>query len=266
MNKSFKNMASSFGRMSSFSLALGALVLTASPAQADEEYSFTGGADYSTGDYGLDLDTDIYFVYVAGQVETGNWRFKVTVPWLRIEGPGNVTGGGIIVGPGDDTIVSNSGIGDIILQGGYLINPGDSGLPWVELLAKVKLPTANENKGLGTGKADYSLQADFFKQFGNVTPFATIGYRIFGDPSEFTLNNTVFASAGFTWKAGENMRVGGTLDWREATVDTSSEKFEISPFISYDFGDGLRLTGYGVFGLSDGSPDAGVGVYLRWKR
>jgi hypothetical protein len=36
----------------------------------------------------------------------------------------------------------------------------------VDATARVKLPTASESKGLGSGKADYAVQMNIDKQFG----------------------------------------------------------------------------------------------------
>ena len=52
------------------------------------------GVDYSSGDYGSPTaDTDILYLYGAAEAIINRWRFRVTVPWIDIKGPGGVTGG-----------------------------------------------------------------------------------------------------------------------------------------------------------------------------
>ncbi|MGD8327091.1 MAG: transporter [Sphingomonadales bacterium] len=233
-----------------------------------DQVNFYGGIDYSEGDYGSDVaDTEIFYAYGSAEVELDRFRARVTIPWIDIEGPGGVTGGpgdSIIVGPGSTIIESNSGLGDIILEGGYLFGENDSPFPFVELVGKIKLPTADEDEGLGTGKTDFTVQADLFKQYEQTTLFGTIGYKIFGDPDGFNLNNTVFTSIGVSQKLNDQFSVGGAFDWREATSEFSEDIVEFSPFASWRFTDNWRFTGYGVIGFSDGSPDLGGGLALKY--
>jgi hypothetical protein len=225
------------------------------------------GIDYSSGDYGSgSADTDILYLYGAGEVEVGRWRARVTVPWIDIDGPGGVTGGPgdpVVVGSGGAGTTSNSGIGDIVLEAGYLFGTADSSLPYIELVGKIKLPTADEDKGLGTGKTDFSVQADAFKTIEDLTVFGTLGFKVFGDPAGFNLNNAVFISAGASQRMNRAFSFGGSLDWREATSRFSSDRLELSPFASYHLTESMRLTGYGVVGLSNGSPDLGGGAALK---
>ena len=234
-----------------------------------DSWSIATGVDYSSGDFGLDLgNTDTIYAYAQADVDIDRLRLRVTVPWLDIEGPQSVTGGTgdpVITNPDGGTETSVSGLGDIILQAGYLWGSPSNPLPYMETVVKVKVPTANENKGLGTGKTDYSLQADIFDRYGVVTPFATIGWRKFGDPETFELKNTFFASGGLSIAVSEQFSFGAAVDWREAASLNAEDALEASPFATLRLGPNWRLTGYGVFGFKDGSPDAGGGVQLRYR-
>lgn len=52
------------------------------------------------------------------------------------------------------TRTTQSGIGDILLQGRYYILDEQGLLPTVALLARIKFPTADRDRGLGTGEFD----------------------------------------------------------------------------------------------------------------
>lgn len=231
------------------------------------EFSLATGFEYSSGDYGAAFDTDILYVPLTAKYENELFQFRVTVPYIRIEGPGAVLGGadgGVVVGPGGPGVTTESGLGDIILAATLNLYPDrDSPLPYVELTGKVKLPTADEDDGLGTGETDYTIQADIFKSFGPFTPFGTVGYRFRGDPPGFELNNSLLLSAGGVFKANDHFSFGGVYDYREASSVFSEDASEVTPFVVVKPTDQWAITGYGVFGLSDGSPDAGGGLQIR---
>src|SRR5438552_7503473 len=72
-----------------------ALVTTNSIAfAADALTTLSVGADSSTGKYGQDQSTHIFFMPITGKYEAGPWTLKLLVPYIRITGPGNVIGPG----------------------------------------------------------------------------------------------------------------------------------------------------------------------------
>jgi hypothetical protein len=78
-----------------------ALTLTCSTfSLAADGFSLSAGADYTTGKYGGTTSTDIWYVPFVGRYDSGPFIFKLTVPYLRITGPGNVVGPGIAGGGG----------------------------------------------------------------------------------------------------------------------------------------------------------------------
>lgn len=228
--------------------------------------SFSTGFDYSNGDYGKASDTEIWYVPFTGSYRNGPWRVKVTVPYISIEGPGGVVGGtdgGVVIGGKGGVVTRESGLGDVVASVSYLISPG-SNLPFVELTGKVKFPTADEDDFLGTGEFDYTIQADVFQKFGNLTPFAMIGYRFRGDSSTFDLEDGFIASGGFDYKMQEQWNAGLLFDYREAATKTSDDREQLIPYINWKPVDDWSLNLYGVIGLSDGSPDAGVGLQIKY--
>ena len=74
------------------SAAFVALLLAAGIAHA-EGPSLGIGVDYSSGDYGSDTTTKILSVPLSAKYETGDWTFKASLPWLRVQGDANVVPG-----------------------------------------------------------------------------------------------------------------------------------------------------------------------------
>lgn len=248
-------------------LPAAAVALMAQPALAEEEqgqWSFTSGIDYSTGDYGDEGDTDILFVPFSLGYSQGPWAAKVTVPWVQIKGPGSVIGGGdggVVVGGAE--AIDDSGLGDIWAQLSYSLESFPADYGYLDLVGKVKFPTADEDKGLGTGEFDYTLQVDYFKPLGKLTPMATVAYKIKGDPEGSELDNVFFLSAGADYRLNETINFGATLDWQDASSSASDDSLEIFNYLGYRVNDANLLTFYSYIGLSDGSPDIGGGI--QWK-
>jgi hypothetical protein len=223
------------------------------------------GADFSSGDYGKRETTEAFALQLAAKYETGRWTVRFSVPWLRISGPSNVIGAGAdgVVLPGEVGDRRRvSGLGDVVAGAAYTF--GGTGHA-VDVAAKVKLPTADEAKGLGTGKTDVSVQADYFRRMGALTPFATLGYRRYGDPAGFELENAVFGALGLAYAESAESTIGAAYDFREAIVAGGSRSGELSFFLSQRLAAQWKLQLYLVKGLADASPDAGVGAVLGYS-
>lgn len=220
------------------------------------------GLDFDSGNFGTDTDTGIWFVPSSLKLEWDPFFIKVTVPYVIVDGDVVLIDGQPEGGPGFGG--TRNGIGDITLSGGYVYFPTSRFLPVVELSGKVKFATANEDKGLGTGQENYSLQLDVSKQFGWLTPFGAVGYKFIGKPPDFRFNDKLFASGGFSARLGDRLSVGVVYDWAESAVSGRPDIQEISPFASFRFGSNFSIDPYVLVGLTSASPDWGMGVQFRF--
>ena len=254
-------------------LALGtaACTLTATPALAQTGDSFSlsasTGVDYSTGGYGSDAgDTDILVVPLALRATSGNLALTASVPYIRIDGPG-----GVVVGPGGEQIPGvptesgvREGIGDLSLGAAYTFG-GEAGGPQFTASGRVKLPTSDESDQLTTGETDYTVKGEVSYPLGDIIPFASVGYRIPGDPEGFGLESGPTASAGFSTVLGRSVLIA-SYDYASALSELSEDSHSIFGGLSVPVGERLNLTGYGVAGLNEGAPDFGVGLLATMAR
>lgn len=242
----------------------GASMASAAHAQAEgPDLSITTGVDYSSGDYGTGIDTNILVVPVSARVSTGDLRFSASIPYIRIDGAGSIVGGdgGPIVVDPDTPSSKRSGIGDLTLGMNYAIPEDRIGLG-IDFGARLKLPTAKD--GLGTGKTDVSFSGELSRTFGTITPFVQAGYRIMGDPEGVDLDNVLFGSAGASVSLGRSV-VLASYDYRQATTDLVEDSQEVFGAVSTPLSKALNLTFYGSAGLSDGAPDYGIGAMVTIK-
>jgi hypothetical protein len=228
------------------------------------------GFDFSTGDFGTNTESDIWYVPFAMKLEWEPLILKVTVPYLRIEGDTVIVGDQPQPIPGVTGL--REGIGDVVLAASYVYfpRPSVSFLPLTELTYKIKFGTADEDEGLGTGEIDHTVQLDLSKRFGMVTPFVGGGYKFIGDPPGVDLENKGFAYVGLTTRVLDRLSVGLTYDWSQSTVrGTPADQgdfHELSPFASLKIGRRFAIDPYGVIGLSKPSPDWGFGMQIRFIR
>jgi hypothetical protein len=254
--------------MRKFTPALAAVVFVSlsgtahAQGSASTEFSLTTGVDYSSGDYGTPVDTEILVVPVAARLKLGDLRFSASLPYIRIDGANIVGGDGgpIIIDP-DAPRIRRDGLGDLSLGVNYAVPEDRLGFG-LDFGARVKLPTAET--GLGTGETDFSFSTEVSKTIGGVTPFVSAGYRILGDPEGIDLNNAFFGSVGASFLAGRSV-ILASYDYREATSALSDDSHEIFGAFSTPLSQRLNFTLYGSAGLSDGAPDFGVGGMITVK-
>ena len=238
-----------------------AAAIVSSPCIAADRTTLSMGADYSTGDYGSETDTRIWYLPVSIKLEQTAFIYKLTIPYLQITGPGNIVGADANPGGGSgQEVTTESGPGDIIAAISYSLFPYQPGELFVELTGKVKFPTADETKLLGTGEYDYSLQTDLFYTSGMVGIFGTLGYKIYGDPPGINYQNIYYYSLGVNYRHKRQFSSGLIYDVKEAATTSGTDQQELTPFISIKLDSKKKMLFYLVKGLSDGSPDWGIGL------
>lgn len=247
---------------SRFALGSAILTITLSSAYAVETATSTVslGVDYTTGDYGTNETTDIVYVPLILKYESGPWIGKLTLPYIRITGPGDVLPDIGRVGTRTAPRRTEQGLGDVVASLTRAVYSGQSLL--LDATGKVKFATADEDRGLGTGANDYSAQVDAYVPMGTFTPLASLGYRVLGDPPGTDLDNVIYASAGFTYAVDARVNAGAIFDYREPSSSRAEARRELLVFVSGKPQSGWSLQGYGVRGFSDDSPDWGVGVIV----
>ena len=226
------------------------------------------GFDFTTGDFGTDADSDAWYLPTSVKVEWDMLFAKLTVPYVFVDGDVVVIDG---VPQGASAFTGKrNGIGDVVLAAGAGYYPVEGMLPAAELTGKVKFATANEDKGLGTGEVDYSIQFDTWKPFGPVTPFATVGYTFYGDPPDVNLKNRAYVSGGAVLSLGkiggpvfDRYSVGLVYDWAQSSIGGRGDIQGLSPFATIKLGRHFALDPYATIGLTSRAPDWGIGMQIR---
>lgn len=223
--------------------------------------NWSTGFDFSRGDYGLEDRTTVYYVPMNVTIDYKQFRTRVSFPFLASSGP-------MRIGATKDEILTGEarGFGQLQVDLSYLFVPEIAGLPYLEVSGKISAPTETR-RALGTGLWSFALQGEMFKSFGRFTPYLGAGRRFYeACGCRQQLDDRFFTSIGISGRLSEELSVGVGYDWLEAARSDIADSHEIVPYASYWLSDDWSLGPYVVIGLSDGSPQYGVGFSMSLRR
>ena len=242
----------------------------ATPAIAQPAAEISTGVEDQEGDYGTGEGVETLSVQNQLRVRSGRAFFSASLPWHRIEAPGNVVGGGGLLGLPiivDPTRPSQrqvrQGLGDLRVGAGYTLGaPGGVDLT---VSGQVKLPTASARRGLGTGETDVTVGAEASRSFGSVTPFASMSYTLPGDPEAYQLRNSLAVRGGVAVQLAPGVRGNVSYGQAQSLSPLVEDERQLSTGLNAALSERLSLGVYGNTGLSDGSPDVGAGIQIGWR-
>jgi len=242
-------------------------MLLASPdfSFADEAPTWQYGLSFSylTGDYGEGDDTDIFYTAATLKRYLDKGDVTLTIPYIDISDDGVtfIDGGAEAVAGAS----GGSGLGDIILKGRYYAVEQDGPLPYIDLVGSIKFPTADEDKGLGTGETDFTVMAEFARRLENdaYIVLGELGYTFVGEPSGYDADNRWLYSVGLAYEVDPKVTVSGYLDGRTAIFKGNDDPLSVLLIGEYKFRPDLRLDTMLELGLNDGAPDFAITFGLR---
>ena len=207
---------------------------------------------YKTGDFGTPTTSDLwYFSPTVGYV-TPRYDFSVTLPYLSLR---NETGG---------VSSTESGIGDIIIRGGAVLLPEGSGGLSVNGSLALKLPTADETKGLGTGETDYGAFLALHQRLDQFKFSLMGGYIKVGDPPQTTFNDIFLYGVGISRVLGRT-NLSASFEGRRAIVAGEKNPQEINLGFFHVLNEDYAIKGGTFFGLNDGGPGFGLNAgIVKW--
>lgn len=124
-----------------------------------------------------------------------------------------------------------------------------------------KLPTADEDKGLGTGETDYGAFVEVAYSFDRIKPFASLGYLWTGDARTIDYRNTWLYSLGVSQYVGAD-KFHVSIDAREKTLAGFDDTRLLSAGWLHSLSANHTLELNVSTGLNDSSPDVLVNIEL----
>lgn len=194
-----------------FTLLAACWVVSPQSVEASEDNWQMGlSAYHSSGTYGTGSRTTITSIPLSIRRLFDNGDITLIIPYLSVTGDCNVTllsgvpnqtGGTCptrtVVRNGRNvqtqtlsTRTTETDIGNTLLQGRYYVLDEQGLLPTVALTARIKFPTADASRGLGTGEFDEKFGVQLSKNLTDRwVSFADVGYTFVGSPPGVALRN-----------------------------------------------------------------------------
>lgn len=127
----------------------------------------------------------------------------------------------------------------------------------------MKFATADEEKGLGTGKTDYGFAFDLSRTIDRFTPSIGFGYRIVGKPTDSDLKNYANASIGLGYWITDNTNLSLSFDCYQRSSASSNVDNELTLGLNQHLAKHWDIEAHILVGLSQSAPDYGAGASIR---
>jgi Putative MetA-pathway of phenol degradation len=234
-----------------------------------EHFQLKLGAAYDQGDFGTSDTTRSVFAPITLRYLGEQFDVGVTAAAVYLN-----TESSVVVIDGEPTPTGRPrrsrevGFGDLVFRGRYYAvdDPGpDSLVPALAPFLKVKAPTGDASKGLGTGEWDVGFGLEFDKQFREFFLLGDVGFTFIGDPPGQNFRDRPAASLGIGRTFMPALAVIALLDWRRALVKGRDDPLELVGIVQVKVAPHVVLSPYVLVGLTRGSPDFGIGAELSWR-
>ncbi len=245
---------------------MGLLVLCTTPAAAQTTVST--GLDHSSGRFGTGQRIDTSSASIGVRMKRKRVGVVANLPVVRVDAPENIVVAGgplglpILIDPTRPaTRKQRSGLGDATIGASVqLVEPRQHHVA-LAVTTAAKLPTASAARGLGTGRADFSVGAEVARP-GKLTPFAALGYTVVGQPAAYRLENVTTARGGVALRVGREAEVSLSYNHASRISAAAADREQVAAGLETNLSHRLSLGVQGSAGLSRGAPDASAGLQL----
>lgn len=162
--------------------------------------------------------------------------------------------------------VTNSGLGDIILRGRYYLVEERDYVPLIAITGRLKIPTASEGKGLGTGALDHGYGIEMSKLIGEKwLAFLDGGYNFIGNPNGVELQNQYWYDVGAGYYFTKNLLASVYFEEYRALVPGLVNIRDFFFAMNYKASAAWRFNGGVAVGVSNGAPDYVVSIGTSYR-
>lgn len=153
-----------------------------------------------------------------------------------------------------------TGVGDVQLEVGYRLLTEGARTPWLRGLVAVKLPTADEERGLGTGEVDVAAGLGAGRRFGPWSALAEARYLVPGQADDLDLKDVFSLEAEAGVETSSRLYAGLNLWYATPAAGDADPQLELRGKLILPLSSQLDLKGFAGLGLADGSPDWSAGL------
>lgn len=279
-------------RLGVASAVLAMFVASNSTLMAQDGWTVSTSILYSRGSFLSQSTNNIFYFYAGGGYQSERWGINVSIPLVnqtnggasQVGGMilsngntmgsnnGSMSGGGMMGNSGGNTnqgttssSTSHSGIGDILLSGSYNICSEDSWIVGASANAFLKIPSADQQNGFGTGKLDNGYSLSVKKSVQTFVVLGDVGYMFLGNPANVSYIDPISYGLGIG-KYFEEGRYSLLLYYQgySKILDGYNSPQTLALGINDKISSNVILTLIGSKGLSDVTPDLSLSVGMKW--
>jgi hypothetical protein len=235
---------------------------------AREHFQIKIGTAYDRGDYGSTQTTRTRYLPVTFRYLGEKFDFSVAPSLAQVDTAGGVVLiGGVPtpIGTAGSTQGKQYGAGDTLVRAHYYLLEGTTSRPSITPFAKVKVPTAQENLNLSTGKTDAGFGVEWDKQISQTLLFGDVSYTFIGQITGITLRNQPGASFGIGHRIAKAITVSGMLDWRRSILEGNPNPTDLIGVVSFKPGRTVSISPNIYAGLNSSSAAFGAGLEFSWR-
>jgi len=249
--------------------------------QPAPDTTFTVGmlANYSEGDYGTGRTTQILYVPTIVQwFPTERFELRLTIPYLWERGRNIIA----FVGGGPEQALrrvatraglastnrthTEDGLGDILLEGEYTLIEQRGPRPEIGTFAEIKFPTADDRRGLGTGKFDETIGISFEKKLaeqwvGSLDVF----YTFVGSPAGTHLSDAAGWLLGISYRPQPVLAISAYFGGATTIDARQDDPLDLRLQVEYALSKATKITGAMIKGLSNAAPHWGTALGIVFE-
>lgn len=236
------------------------------------------GAEVTHGDYGVSADATVVTLPVllaVNPLEQLDLTLELPLVYLTSRSSSGVVvtqSGGMgrrrsstISTVTSSSTSSEAGLGDINLSAGWTLVPDGEYTPRIRPTLYLKVPTGDEDKGLGTGTFEGGPGLSLSKWLGDVQLFAEGSYILQENNSDYQGKNYVSYSAGAGVQTTDRLFVSLYAKGASARVDGGDAPLEGRLKLNFLQSRRVAWELYGLVGFTDASPAAGGGLLVMYQ-
>jgi hypothetical protein len=260
-------------------LLVAALCAIGAVASADTQFELSAGTEYTRLKFADGTTSSIWYAPFSARIDIGNWSIHATIPYESISAPQNLivflnddpTGAGAS-NPGSTPTSAAlrrtvSGIGDSSLAVTYSFDEIGGSPLYVDLGARVRVPTGNAHAGTGIGATDYGLHSEWGVELTRWGAALSGGRRYLGTVDGLDRVNGWQAGADVWLNLGPHALVGIYYDWRDASERELNNPRDAGIYLSYRLSRRwkVRVDASRALDLSDPNTTTALTVYWRFS-
>jgi len=222
---------------------------------ASYPWQINTGALYSTGyDDTLNATSQWQMLPFALKYHASSWSVQLAGSYLLADNVNEL----------DQN--SYSGFGDTQFKVSYLLSKPLFSSWWVDINAKIKIPTADNHSGVGTGEVDYWFDVDALRMLSK-RYFVQLngGKKLRGESVELSLSDSFYFSSSLGAQLSELGSMGAIVEYMEPASDWSEEVIELMFYGSYRLNAQNTVLLYVIKGFTHSSIDYGAGLQLSYR-